>query len=146
MDGVHLQVCICRRDLLGKLLENQFRNILPLDLDGFSKLQNCEVGNGDLLSPDEEGFLTDVAIQLQRLLSSISTQSYPLFAKYESCRSDISHWARYFDFQVECVKLAVYFKPDLGCRCFLRGLICTLSNTKLFLGIILPIGPAKRLR
>lgn len=78
MDGVHSQVCICRRDLLGKLLENQFRNILPLDLDSFSKLQNCEVGNGDLLSPDEEGFLTDVAIQLQRLLSSISTQSHPL--------------------------------------------------------------------
>ena len=61
-----------------KLTGNQFGNILPLILVRFSQAQACEVGDSDLLSPDEEGVLTDVAIQLQRIFISNYTQRQPL--------------------------------------------------------------------
>lgn len=60
------------------LAGDRFGNVLSLVLERFSILRNSELGVGDLLSRDEEGVLTEVAIQLQSRFSANSTQSHPL--------------------------------------------------------------------
>lgn len=68
------------------LAGDRFSNVLALVLERFLTFRNSSVGVGDLLRPNKEDVLTEVAIQLESCFCVQSTQGHLLLPNIRTAR------------------------------------------------------------